>query len=284
MSEKNNLKKEWYDNAGIVTNLIIGIIFAIIICSQAFAISGGVSLELFSSIINHNSIYLFILIYFILLKTYFGKKYFNYINILLVFIYIITTITSLLTLIQSFSLSIILDFLINLLFLIYSSHTLFRNTRIWKDFHLNNSLFNELSNDGMFYAILVVGALFLAVNLINTSVVRGVIISFLDFIYVVLFDRYIYLYRDYLDRNEIDINNKGNLRDKVQDILDKTDIDEKIVDVSKNIENKIDKFIVDNQIDKKIESATDKVVDSTKEVITKINKKEKKGNNKKGDK
>ena len=296
MGEKKNLKKEWYDSANVITNLIIGTIFAIIICSQAFAINGGISLELFSSIINHNSVYLFILIYFISLKTYFGKKYFNYINILLIFIYFITTITSLLTLVQSFSLSTILDFIINLLFLIYASHTLFRDTRIWRDYHLNNSPFNELSNDGLFCAILVVGSLFLAVNLINTLVVRGVIISLLYFIYILLFNRYIYLYRDYLDKNKIDINNKGNfdaVRDKVQEVLDKTEIDEKlvdvkdkVVDVSKDLGNKIDNFIVDNEIDKKVENITDKVVDSTKDVIDKINKKEKnvKNTSKKGDK
>lgn len=273
------VKVEWYDSGNVITTLIIGVILLIIICSQSFVISDGISLTLLSSVVNHNSIYLFILIYFIFLKIPFGKKYFNYINLFLVFIYFITTITSLLTLVQAFSLTAIFDFVINIIFLVYTTHTLFRDTRVWKEYHLGSSPFNELSNEFLFNSILVVGVFSLAVNLINTSSITGVIISMLDFIYILLFGRYIYLYRDYLDVHKINSNNKGNfdeVRDKVQEVLDKTEIDEKIieakdkvVDVSKDVKKKVDDFIEDNEIDKKIDETSRNIKKSIDEFVEK---------------
>ena len=273
------VKVEWYDSGNIITSLIIGVILLIIICSQSFVISDGISLALLSSVVNHNSIYLFILIYFIFLKIPFGKKYFNYINLFLVFIYFIMTITSLLTLVQAFSLTAIFDFVINIIFLVYTTHTLFRDTRVWKEYHLGSSPFNELSNEFLFNSILVVGVFSLAVNLINTSSITGVIISMLDFIYILLFGRYIYLYRDYLDVHKINFNNKGNfdeVRDKVQEVLDKTEIDEKIieakdkvVDVSKDVKKKVDDFIEDNEIDKKIDETSRNIKKSIDDFVDK---------------
>ena len=62
----------WYDNGNTIVNLIIGMILIIIICSQSFVTTHGSSLELFSSIINHNSVYLFILVYFIFSSSNFA--------------------------------------------------------------------------------------------------------------------------------------------------------------------------------------------------------------------
>ena len=126
-------KNKWYDNANMITSLIIGTILLIIIFTQSFALRRNGSIELFTSIINHNSVYLFILIYFILLKFYVGKRYFNYLSVFVIFIYFIITTTSFLTVIQAFSLITSLDFLLNTLLLIYMVHTLMRDTRIWRD-------------------------------------------------------------------------------------------------------------------------------------------------------
>ncbi|MBQ9018903.1 MAG: hypothetical protein IJ097_01150 [Bacilli bacterium] len=266
--------KKWYNSAKKITNLIIGLILLIIICNQSFAFGKNGSLELFTSIINHNTIYLFVLIYFILLKIYVGKRYFNYLSVFLIFIYFITTITSLLTLIQVFSLNSVLDFILNSLLLIYLVHVLLRDTRVWREFYLSSSPFNELTNDFIFYSIVVVSIFLLAVNLINTVVISGVIISVLDTIFKILFSRYIYLYRDYLDKKKINIDNTGNfdvVRDKVQDVLDKTDIDEKIVAKTKEVKKKVDSYVKDKKIDKKVEKIKDKVVDTTKEIENKVN-------------
>lgn len=265
-------KKEeikWYESGNVITSLIIGIILVTIICSQSFAVVGkSSSLSIFSSVINHNSIYLLVLIYFALLKTKSGKKYFNYLNVFLMIIYFLATITSLLTLIQSFSLNTILGFLINLVLIIYLFHTMFRDTLVWKEMKLGNSPFNELSNDNYYYTLIILVVFSLVVNLISTVVISGLFVSIFDALYILLFGRYIYLYRDYLDYNKIDSDNKGNfdeikenisndLKDardminevgeniskKTNEILDKTDIDEKVVDTVRKVKDKVSEGI-----------------------------------------
>ena len=195
--EKKQIK--WYESGNTITTLIIITILAAIFCSQSFAVSGDSNFSIFSSVINHNSVYLVVLVYFVLLKTKFGKKYFNYLNVFLIFFYLITTCTSILTLFQSFSLNTVLDFLKNVVLLLYLFHTMFRDTRVWHDLKLGSSPFNEIHNDSYYYALLVLVVLGLAVNLISTLMIDGLFIPVLDALYLLLFGRYIYLYRDYLD-------------------------------------------------------------------------------------
>ena len=173
-----------------------------------------------------------------------GKKYFNYLNVLLIFIYLISTITSFLTLIQSFSLNTIYIFIENVILLIYLVHTMLRDTRLWNELHLSKSPFNEISNEGYYYAIIVVVVFGLIVNLISTVVISGLFVSILDTIYVLLFGRYIYLYRDYLDYNKLDSDNEGNfdnVKKEIKEVLDKTDIDDKVVDAVNKIKDKTTK-------------------------------------------
>ncbi len=265
MKKTKEKELKWYNSGHKITSAVIAVILLIIICSQSFA-NGEFTFELFSSVINHNSIYLFALIYFILLKFSVGKRYFNYLNVFLVFIYFIVMVTSGLTVFQSFSLNTVLNFILNFVLFIYLSHTLFRDTRIWKEFHLGKSPFNELTNDWIYYAIIVLTVFLLAVNLISTVVLRGVIISLLDAVYMLLFGRYIYLYRDYLDHKQLDASNEGNfdeIRGKVQEVLDKTEIDDKIVDGVKDMKEKIDTFVEEKEIDKKIDSVKEKVFDTS---------------------
>ena len=267
-------KIKWYESGNVITNLIIGIIILIIVCSQSFAVITNASLDLFSSVINHNSIYLLILVYFVILKTKTGKKYFNYLNIFLVFLYFISTITSLLTVIQSFSLNTILSFVENSVLLIYLIHTMFRDTRLWKEFHIDKSPFNEISNDGYYNALIVIVVFTLVINLISTVVVSGLFLSILDAIYVLLFGRYIYLYREYLDYHKLDSDNEGNfdgIRKDIQNVLDSTTIDDKAIEIVNNIKD-----------------TTEDIIDKGKDKVDELlNKKEeekpKRGRPKKGD-
>lgn len=269
MMEKNEKKENaWYNNGNKLVDLILATILLIIIFSQSFATTGGFSLTLFGSIINHNSVYLFVLIYFILLKFSFGKRYFNYLNLVLIFLYGLTTITSLITLVQAFTLNTVLEFTINFALLVYLFHTMLRGTVVWKDFKLGNSPFNELSNETSYYIVIVLSVFILIVDLISTAVLRGIIISLLDAVFLILFGRYIFLYRKYLDDKKIDVNNVGNFdevrkaiddtvdsaHEKVQEVLDKTDIDEKIQGV-------LDK----TDIDEKIVEVKDMVVEEVKD-------------------
>ena len=255
-------KKKWFDSANTITSLIIGTIALIIIFSQSFVLGRNGSIELFTSIINHNSIYLFILFYFILIKFYIGKRYFNYLSALLIFIYFITTITSFLTLIQAFSLNSTLDFILNILLLIYLVHNLMRDTRIWREFYLSKSPFNELPNEFMFYSIIVVSIILLAVNLISTIVISGVIISILDAIYIILLARYIYLYRVFLDKKKGDTMSLDDLKKTINEI-DKS-VSKTVDEIGKNIND----YVVEKGIDKKI----DKAVEVTKEAGKEIGK------------
>ena len=269
-----NKKSSWYDNGNIITNLLIITILLIIFASQSFANSTEFSFTLLGSVINHNSTFLFVLIYFILLKFSFGKKYFNYLNLVLIFLYGITTITSLLTLVQAFSLNTVLEFTINFSLCAYLIHTMLRGTRLWKELRLTNSPFNEFTNDGSYYIVVVLTVFLLIVDLISTVILRGVVIAVLDAIYLLLFGRYIFLYRKYLDDNKIDFSNEGNfdevrknvddsvevVKNKTQELLDKTDVDEKIIEAKdKTIEivkNKtselLDKTDVDDKVVKKV--------------------------------
>lgn len=292
MSKKEKETIKWYDNGNTIVNLIITTIFIIIISSQSFSVVNDTS---FGSIINHNSIYLLILIYFIFLKLPFGKKYFNYLNVIVMFIYFLTTITSLLTMIQAFSLNTLLSFAINFILIIYLIHTLFRDTIVWKDFHLYNSPFNEISNDNFFYAILVVSVFLLAINLISTIVFSGVLISVLDCIYFVLFGRYIYLYRKFLDVKKLDNNNPGNFDEiskKIDEVIEDTTA--KVNKVIDDTTTTVNKVIEDNNIDDVISDVKDAIDDVKDSVSDKIdsmvedskNKKvtAKKATKKKGDK
>ena len=118
--EKNKTEIEWYDNPGIVTNVIIALIAVIIILSQSFAINNNLSTqEILRSIINHNSVYLIVLVYFVALKTKIGKRYFDFLNVFLILLYFITGVTSILTVFQSFSLETLISCAMHLVLFIY---------------------------------------------------------------------------------------------------------------------------------------------------------------------
>lgn len=301
MSKKkinNNL--EWYDNGFVVTDLIIGLMFLIIILSQSFAININVStLDIFKNVLNHNSIYLLMLIYFISLKIKFGKKYFDYLNIFVIFIYFIATVTSLLTVFQAFELSTLLELALNALLFCYLFHTFLRSTRLWKEFKLNKSPFNELDNDWYLFAITIISISLFVVGLISITSGHGAILLFLDCVFNILFARYIFLYRDYLDSRvksikstslkKSDVSEKiediteklvsttKDMKDKVEDFVEEKKIDEKfdevkdkIIEASKDVKEKVEDFVEENKIDEKIEDVKDKVVETGKEIKDKV--------------
>ena len=189
----------WYDSPNVITSIIIILIVLIIILSQAFAVNNNLSsINILRDIINHNFNYILVLLYFIALKLKFGKKYFNYLNIFLVFLYFIFIATSFLSLFQTISIVSVVTFGIKVIMLLYMVHTLFRDTRYWKDFKLSKSPFNAITNDNYFSLIMVLSAILLAFNLITVKTAPGAVMTILDSCYVILMGRYIYLYREYL--------------------------------------------------------------------------------------
>lgn len=240
---KKDKKLVWYDDAHIITLLIILTVVLAIIISQSFAVTSG-GITSFSSVINHNSIYFFVLIYFALINIKVGKRYFNYLNVYLVFIYFLYLVASLLTLFQSFGLGTVISFFINSLIFVYLSHTMFRDTRIWKNLSLDKSPFNEITNEGFFCTTIILLVVNLIVNLISTVVLNGLFISIIDSIYLLLFIRYIYLYRDYLDNKKINVNNKGNF-DEIKET-----VSEKIEEIKDTVEELKDEILDDSKVEK----------------------------------
>lgn len=209
--EKKEKVIEWYDNPTIITNLIIGLIAIMIILSQSFAVKNGLSsADILRSLLNHNSVYLIVLVYFVSLKTYFGKRNFNVLNLFLIVLYFVTSITSLLTVFQSFYLSTLVSFGIHVVMLVYLIQTFFQDTKVWKELKIGSSPFEDISNDFYFYTILVLSIVLLATNLIDANTFDGTVISLLECVYVILFGRYIYLYKDFLNYKKVLKEQKKN--------------------------------------------------------------------------
>ncbi len=210
MLEKNKKEIEWYDNPDFIVSILLGLNIAVIILSQAFAIKNNLSsLEIFRSILNHNSTYIMLLVYFVFLKTKVGKKYFNFLNIILIIFYALVTIASLLTVFQSFGLSSLVYLILYLIIFIYLIDTFMRDTRLWKDLELGKLPFDEVTNDWYFYAIMLLSVVYLAVDLISASSFDGVVLSTLGTICIMLFARYIYLYKAYQEsKTKKEVNKK----------------------------------------------------------------------------
>lgn len=270
--EKENKEThiEWYDNPNIITNLIIIFIGIIIILSQSFAINNNLSTgEILRSIINHNSLYLILLVYFVALKTKVGKKYFDFLNVFLILLYFITAITSVLTIFQSFSLEALVNCTLHFVLFIYLFHTMFRRTRVWKEFHLDKSPFNEIKNDAYFSTIFILTIVLWAVDLIVTTTLDGTILTCLDTVFLLLFDRYIFLYGCFLDKKEKKTHSSTSMED-VKDTVDKviSDLGETVSDIAEQIKDKIEDSFDDKEDGRKDSSKhgkkTSKNVDQSK--------------------
>ena len=226
----NNKEKDFFDSPSMITFIIIGLLIILIILSQSFAIQShlGAS-DIFRSIINHNSIYLLSLIYFILIRVKFGKKYFDYLNVILFVFYLLTTFASLFTIFQSFGFSSILSLSFNVILTLYFGYSFFSDTAIGKDLKLSDSPLAEIKNLQYFYLLICIIAIELVVSLISVGNFEEVVVYLLEAIYEFLLVRYIYLYKEYID-------NKN----------------------AKKVEKTVEKVVEDNKVDVKEDSDTKK--------------------------
>ena len=275
--EKNKTEIEWYDNPGIVTNVIIALIAVIIILSQSFAINNNLSTqEILRSIINHNSVYLIVLVYFVALKTKIGKRYFDFLNVFLILLYFITGVTSILTVFQSFSLETLISCAMHLVLFIYLFHTFFLRTRVWREFHLTKSPFNEIKNDAYFYSITVLVVLLLAIDLIATTTFDGTVLALFDAIYMVLFARYVYLYGCFLDNKEKKINPTTSIeeiKEKVEEVKER--LDDVVDDIQDKVEGVVKEVTDDDSKKKKTKKSSKTVTKKTEKGKTKKSKEDK---------
>ena len=243
----NNKEKDFFDSPSMITFIIIGLLIILIILSQSFAIQShlGAS-DIFRSIINHNSIYLLSLIYFVLIRFKFGKKYFDYLNVIMFVFYLLTTFASLFTIFQSFGFSSILSLSFNIILTLYFGYSFFSDTAIGKDLKLSDSPLAEIKNLQYFYLLIGIIAIELVVSLISVGNFEEVVVYLLEAIYEFLLVRYIYLYKEYID-------------DKNAKKVEKTV--EKIVEVNKVEDDKVE---VKEDSDIKKKKNTNKKTKTTK--------------------
>ena len=202
--EEKNKKLVWYDNANVLTNIILVSAIVVIVISQSMAVNSDVNaIVMLRNLLNHNLTYIAALVYFVLLKTKVGRRNFNLINVVYICLYVLNTIASVFTIIQSFSLSSIFALVLNVIVLSYMCTTFLPETRIWNDFGLNKLSLQEIKNDWFFTSIEVVGLLLMLVNLITVVNFYGIILTLFDTIYIILFARYIYLYKKYNDDSSL---------------------------------------------------------------------------------
>ncbi len=203
---KNTLKeeKEWYDNPNLITTMLIGVIILSILLSQSFAIRNHLdTATIFRSILNHNSLYLFALVYFIFLKTKVGRRYFHFLNIFVSIFFCLITVASMFTIFQSFGLSSLVSLALNIVMTIYFIYVFIRDTVIGTELKITSAPMDEVNNNQYFYAICALIVVALIVDLIGASTFDGIVIALLDSVYYGLFARYIFLYKEYQDRKKV---------------------------------------------------------------------------------
>lgn len=239
--EKIKTETEWYDNPNLLTSIILGVALAIIIMSQAFAVNNNLSaIAMLRSLLNHNSTYIAALIYFILLKTKVGRTNFSLVNIIYIILYLLITIASIFTVLQSFGLPAIISLILNILVLTYMIYTFLPETRLWKDLNLEKLPFDEIKNDWYFYSISVISLILLIVNLISTTNFDGIVLTLFDTIYIILFSRYVYLYKKYCENKTVKItHNSENHQTTVEnDTTSKAKDTKETNDDSQNLKEK----------------------------------------------
>lgn len=272
--DEKKVELEWYDNPSIVTNLLILVIALIIIFSQSFAVNSNMSaIYILRSIMNHNSTYLLTLVYFCSLKFDIGKKYFDFLNVFLILLYFLIGFASVFTIFQSFSFYTLLSLVLHVIFLIYLIHTFLRGTRLWKEFRLVKSPFNEITNEGYFYSIMVFAVILLSVNLISATSFDGTVLTLFDCIYTILFARYVYLYFSFLD------SKKKKSKDNVDLKMDTNRVEDNSLNDIVKVDNKENGGSLD-ELDFVTKDKEDEI--SNKKHHRK-RKKENKGHDEKGD-
>ena len=218
-------EKEFFDSPSMITYILIGLLVVLIILSQSFAIQSHMEAgDIFRSIINHNSIYLVSLIYFILIRVKFGKKYFDYLNVIMFVFYLLTTFASLFTIFQSFGFDSILNLAFNVLITLYFGYSFFTSTVIGKDLRLSDSPLSEINNGQYYYLLIGIIAISLIVSLVSVNSFEDVVVHLLEAIYKFMFVRYVYLYKEYIERKELEASKeKTKKEEKTEEVKeDKT--------------------------------------------------------------
>ena len=182
-------ERDFFDSPNMITYILIGLLVVLIILSQSFAIQSHMEAgDIFRSII----------------KVKFGKKYFDYLNVTMFVFYLLTTFASLFTIFQSFGFYSILNLAFNVLITLYFGYSFFTSTVIGKDLGLSDSPLSEINNGQYYYILIGIIAISLIVSLVSVNSFEDVVVYLLEAMYQFMFVRYVYLYKEYIERKELE--------------------------------------------------------------------------------
>ncbi len=220
MNEIRKEEKEWYDNPNMITTMLIAVSILVIILSQSFAIRNHLDAgTILRSIINYNSFYLLALVYFILIKTKIGRRYFPFLNILISIFFCLITVASTFTIFLSFGLTSVVDLALNLVLTIYFIYVFIHDTVIGTELKMKETPMDEVNNSQYFYAICGLVVVALVVSLIGANTFDEVVLALLDSIYYALFARYIFLYKEFQDKKKLSKRKKNKKIEKKEDSI-----------------------------------------------------------------
>ena len=152
---KDNIEKEWYDDPSLITTILIGLIIIILIMSQSYAIRNHYGfLYVIRALLNSSSVYLMYLIYLIFLKTKVGKKYFNMMNLLASFVFILLVLASVLTVIQFPSIGSMINAVQSMILTVYFTYVFLEDSKIYEQLGLKKLQFSTVKNEQYFYILL----------------------------------------------------------------------------------------------------------------------------------
>ena len=151
------------------------------------------------------------------------RQYFDYLNVIIFAFYLLTTFASLFTIFQSFGFDSILNLAFNVLITLYFGYSFFTRTVIGKDLKLSDSPLAEINNGQYYYLLIGIIAISLIVSLVSVNSFEDVVVYLLEAIYQFMFVRYIYLYKEYVERKELDIAKEKEKEHEKEKTVDKVE-------------------------------------------------------------
>ncbi len=188
----NEIKEIKFLNAPFkIANILIVLLLIYMLLSIGYNYISDLGLL---DLIGNNFFYIVLSIYFILLKTKFGKERFSYMNLVIAILLAINFLGSFFNLLTTFNFTTSFSLIANVLFITY-----FVNTFFYK-YIKKISIINNLNNKFIFYAIsiiLIILYILMLIKYISVFPMIKIIKYIVEFVILVLFARYIYLYKEY---------------------------------------------------------------------------------------
>ena len=174
-----------------ITNaLIIGLLIYMLFSIADNYVSNNGLLDL----IGNSFFYIYLTIYFLLLKTQFGQERFSYMNVILGALLGIHLIGSLFKILTTFNFTMIFNLVVDLLLFIYFISSFFKK-------YLNKiEWIKGMNNKIIFYILCIVILIFyllLLIKYVSVLPVLKILRYIVELFVLLLFSRYIYLYKKF---------------------------------------------------------------------------------------